>query len=60
MTIFGGRIFNGVKLNELIKIQIQYIWYPYKNRIGHKHTEVRKCDDTGRRQPSKSQGERLH
>lgn len=31
---------------------------PYKEKLGHRHTEGRPCEDTVRRRPSTRQGER--
>lgn len=62
VTVFGDRAFK-----EVIKVKIrssgwavtQSDWRPFKKgRLGHRHTEGRPCEDTGRRQPSTNQRER--
>ena len=45
-----GRLFKRgikVKTGSYERALIQYDWYPYKRRAGHRHTEGRPREDTG-------------
>ena len=58
VTVFRDRVFK-----EVIKATgmgpIQYDWCPYRKRLGHRHLwRERPCEDTGKRCPSTSQGEK--